>query len=276
MQAAIDAGTAARYGGGDGLDAAQAQALVDRLEPVRIRAGVGAMLLLSTFLLAASAGAQIDPKVAAAERAYRSGDYVAAAEGFAVAAQRQGADRRLFYNLGNSLFRQQRWAEALVAYRRALLAMPRDAELLANIRLVETKLELATGEGEPFVETLTNLRDRYTVSERLWIAVIVNLLAAGCVIFGRRGLRWVGVALAVPAVVMAAEVVWFGPSRPAEAIVLPRRVDVFAEPRDGLEPVLKLRSGVSVELIGESDAWASVRVEGRQGYLRRESVGVVR
>jgi hypothetical protein len=40
--------------------------------------------------------------------------------------------------------------------------------------------------------------------------------------------------------------------------------------------VLLLRPGVRVDVLGESDAWVSVRAAGRQGYLPRNAVGVVR
>ncbi len=275
VQAAIDAGTAARYGGGESLDAARANELVDALECTRWGSGVARAVggLLLGALFATSGGAQ---SVDAGEAAYRAGDYATAARAFATAAEDPGVDRRVLYNLGNSLFRENDYAGALVAYERARLVMPRDAELLANIEVVRRKLELGTGEGEPFFAAVAGLRDRFTSDERLWWAVLANLIAAGCLVFGRRAVRWVGGLLLVPALAFAAESAVFGPARLPQAIVLAERLDVVAEPRDGMEAVLKLRQGVSVEFVGGSDGWASVRVDGRQGYVKRDGVGVVR
>ncbi|MCA8944320.1 MAG: hypothetical protein KDB80_17270, partial [Planctomycetes bacterium] len=258
------------------LDGSAADALVERLEPVSLRPGVLATTFALALLLAGSVSAQDDSHVRSAERMYRDGDYAAAAQEFAVAAERPGADRRLFYNLGNSLYRDGRLAAALVAYERARLAMPRDPELLANIAVVERKLELARGEGEPFLDAVASVRDRFTAVERLWGAVLTNVLAAIALVFGSRAVRWIGVVLLVPAILLALEVVWFGPARLPDAIVLPPQVGVVAEPRDGLEPVLKLRRGVRVEVLGQSEAWSSVRANGRQGYVPTESIGVIR
>ena len=275
VQEAVDAGTAARYGGGEGLDAARARELVGRLESVSL-APPAAVMLACVLGLATLAPAQGDPVVSEAEAAYRRGDYAEAAAGFAEASAREGADRRLLYNLGNALYREGEYAEALVAYERARLAMPRDPELLSNIALVERKLDLTSAEGEPFLQTLVELRERFTPFERLLAAVLANLAAALCLVFGRRIVRWIGVGLLIPAVVFAAEVVWLAPSRPPRAIITAPRVDLVAEPRAGLEPVLKLRRGVRVELVGESEAWASVRVDGRRGYIPSGAIGVVR
>ena len=212
-----------------------------------------------------------------AEAAYRAGDYAVAAAGFARAAAVPGADRRLHYNLGNSLFRQGQLGEALVAYERARLAMPRDSELLANIRLVKQRLELGTGEGEPFLDAVDALRASFTGSELLLLCVLCNAVAALGLVWLRSHtwLRVVGYVAVVPALLLTLEVVWLGPARPPAGIVVTARAALVAEPRDGLEPVLELREGVAVELLSAGPAWVRVRVSGRSGYVPTDSVGVV-
>lgn len=282
VHAAIDAGVAARYGGGGGLDAATAKGLVDELERSDLQRGsarVAALGVAAVLMWASLAIAQGNAGGSAAERgraAYRSGDYAAAATAFAEAAAKPEADPRLLYNLGNCHFRLGDWVEALVAYERARLAMPRDPELLANIAVVKRKLDLAgSGDGEAFSETLAQMRDRFTVGERVWIGVLLNLLAAACVVLGRGALRWVGWVATLPALVLALEVCWWGPVRPPTAIVLTDAAPVVAEPRAGLDAVFTLRRGVAVEFLGASDAWASVRVGGRRGYVDRAGLGLI-
>lgn len=274
VQAAVEAGVAARYGGSGGVDETTARALVARFEARRAQAVPATAVLLVSLLFAPGLAGQ---GASAAEAAYRAGDYATAAQRFATAAAEPDADRRLHYNLGNCLFRLGRLGEALVEYERARIAMPRDPELLANIRLVQERLELGTAEGEPFLEAVAELRSRLTGRELLWLCVLFNALAAaGLVLFrSRTACRVVGWVALVPAVALSLEVLWLGPSRAPGGIVVATKTDLVAEPREGLDPVLELREGVAVEVLSRGPTWTQVRVSGRSGYVRADSVGVV-
>lgn len=294
-QELVDAGVAARYGGGGGLERAAVEALVASLERAPAARASGAALVvllpLSLGLTAEMAKADLRhadarPAVAhgvpqdgvpqalqAAEKAYRSRDYKAAEAGFRRAAD--AGDRRAMYNLGNALFRQGRYAEALVAYERARLAMPRDPELLANIKLTRERLELGTAEGEAFGETVAALRDRFTAAERFWMCVLGNALAAGLLCFGGRRLRIAGAVLAVLAAGMLVEVAFLGPARAPQGIIVQPKVALRAEPSAELEALMTVRSGVSVEVLGTGEAWTQVRFRGRKGYVPAGAVAVV-
>jgi tetratricopeptide (TPR) repeat protein len=269
---AVEAGVAARYGGRGEVSADDVRALVERLErtPLRPLASLGLALLL----LASAMTAQ-DP--AAGEAAYRRGDYAQAGAQFAAAAARD-ADARVLYNLGNSLFRQGQLGAAIVAWERARLALPRDAELAANLALARARLELGRGEGEPFLDAVRELRDRFTPRERLGGAIALHACAALLLLLGgrRRALRALGWFALVPALLLTLEVLWWGPARPPLGIVVAERAAVVAEPRAGLEALMTLQEGVEVDVLGEGPQWTQVRVRGRSGYVPSAAVGVVR
>lgn len=272
IQQAVEGGVAARYGGGRGLDAASARELVHRMEDQGNLKAVGATAVM-IGLLGLGLPAQGTP-----DEAYRNGDYAGAAAGYEQLVEQPDADRRLFYNLGNAYFRQGKLPQALWAYERARLAMPRDEQLLANIALVETRLDLSSIEGEPFLDALVALRNSVTPRERLLLCGLFNLFAAGFLLlaWGRRGLRTAGFVLLLPAAILAADVLFVEPAQLPKGIVLEDRVALVSEPRMGLEPVLTLRGGVSLAVLAEGPAWTQVEVRGRSGYLPAEAVGVVR
>ena len=196
----------------------------------------------------------------------------------ATAAAAPSADRRAFYNLGNALYRQGDLGRALAAYEKARLGLPRDAQLAANLGLVRSKLELGSAEGEPFVQALASLRDALMPREQIAACVVLHLLAALLLVLGWRRslLRALGVVVAVPAMLMAIELVVWAPARPARGIVVAARAEVTAEPRAGLEAVVKLRRGAAVEVLGEGPTWHRVRVGAREGYLAAAAIDVVR
>jgi hypothetical protein len=284
VTAAVERGTAARYGGGTPLDAATVQALVQRLEGARFGVTAQAVLLCLLPLLAfvgtaGSLPAQADgtaPSLAAPVAAYRAGDYATALAGFEPAASATG-DRRLLQACGNCWFRLGDLPRALWAYESARLGLPRDPELLANIALVRRRLQL-DGPGEGFVAELVALRERLSPVERLVLCALCMSLAAGCLVLGwrRLGWRWVGALALLPAAVIALDLLWWGPQRPPRAIAL-QQLALASEPRGGLEPIATVRPGVEVALLGGAQGtFVRVAAGDRSGYVPSKDVAVVR
>ena len=85
-----------------------------------------------------------------------------------------------------------------------------------------------------------------------------------------------GFVLLLPALILAADVLWVEPNEAPLGIVLEDRVALVSEPRPGLQPVLTLRRGVSLDVLGEGPAWTQVEVRGRSGYLPADAMRVVR
>lgn len=266
----IDQGVAAKYGGGRGPEAAAVRELVRRCESLRF--GARMLPLLMMLLVAAAGRAQQDDPVAA----YRAGDYAAADRGFARRFAESG-DYRLHRARGNCLVRLDRLPEALWAYESARLATPRDAELLANLRLVRARLGLpppATG----VAAELLALRDALTSAERVAVAALLAAALGVALVASRRrvGPRWLAALLSVPAVLAAAEVLWIGPSRPPTAVVLERSA-ITSEPRADLAPIAIILPGVSVAVLsGGEGAFLRVKAGDRVGYLQTERLAVVR
>lgn len=283
VAAFVERGTAARYGGGSGVDAAAARDLLRRLEAVRfgIISRAAAPLLLLVVIFGASGMApaqQVPPQVpdaAAAVTAYRAADWRGAAEAFGRAFETTG-DRRYWQARGNCWFRLGDLPRALWAYENARLGRPRDAELLANLRLVRERLGIEQSDGG-FVAEVTALRAGLSPTERVSLCAFGMLLAAGCLVFGwrRPGLRWIGLLVLLPAAWLAAEVTWLEPARPARAIAL-QKLAVVSEPRAGLEPVATVRPGVEVSVLGSAEgSFVRVLAGDRTGYAPREDVAVV-
>lgn len=280
--AAIEQGTAARFGGGAPLTAAQVEELTGKLDGVSF--GVhgwlpfllwGALALGGTSPAANAQAPAAGGDVARAVAAYRNGDYAAAEADFAKAWQTTG-DRRLWQARGNCFYRLGDLPRARWAYEAARLGAPRDTELLADLRLVRRQLEVEEG-NTGFAAELDALRQSLTSGELLVLAAACMVLAALCLVLGwRRGLlRWVGVLALLPGTWLALELLWLRPARPPQAIAL-QKLALMAEPRTDLQPVATVRPGVAVTLRG-SDQGAFVRVDvgERSGYVPREQVAVV-
>jgi len=285
---AVERGTAGRYGGGADLDAATVRALVRQLEPVSVQRAPVAVVVLALLASAGIARTQEPirtapeittagvPDVAAAVAAYRKGDYPTATSGFRAAAERTG-DPRLWADLGNACYRNGDLPRAVWAWRCALRGLPRDDELRANLRLATRKLELGDGGGEPFLQAVAALRNRFTLGEVLLLTPVCQGAAALLLVLGfrRRLLRVLGFAGLVPALLLAFDVLWLEPRQPSEGIALVP-VPVQAEPRGDLPPVATVRAGAALSVLGRSETWLRVEAGGRKGYARSDQVAEVR
>ena len=270
LAGAIERGTAARYGGGEPLTADDVAALVARLDPVALRRGAWLGWLLLPMLLGAPATAQQDGVAA-----YRNGDYVAAEAAFVRRYQATG-DRRLLQARGNCLFRRGDLPRALWAYESALLGAPRDAQLLANVAVVRSRLEIPPPEVG-FVGELAQLQRRLLPAERRALLLLCMFVAALCLVTGWRrvGLRWVGAIALMPGLWLAAEEVWLGPSRRPVAIAL-TAIAITSEPRADLDAVATVRPGVAVDVLGSTQgAFVRVSAAGRSGYVPTAAIAVV-
>lgn len=273
----LEQGMAARFGGGAPPERSAVRDLVARLE----RAGwvvklATVLLALTGALTAQQASAPAEPGTAAAIAAYRAGDYARAEAAFAERLAASG-DQRLWRARGNCLFRLDRLPEALWEYEQARLATPRDRELLANLRLVRQRL----GVDEPAVgitAELVALRERTTPGERAGLAALFVGALAASLLFGwrRTSLRWLAGLLALPAALLALEVLWWGPSRPPIAIAL-QPFQLVAEPRAGLPALATVQPGATVWVLGGGEgAYLRLAVGERTGFAPREAFAVVR
>ncbi|MFN8827633.1 MAG: hypothetical protein ACK501_21910 [Planctomycetota bacterium] len=280
LVAAIEQGTAARYGGGAGLAAVTVRELVAALEVVRF--GVARLLplwLLPLFLTLAASGplqAQDDP-AAVAVAAYRAKDYAAAEAGFAKAFATTG-DRRLLRARGNCFVRMQSpdLPRALWCYECARLGLPRDAELAGNVRFVRQRLELSDA-PDGMVAAFVRALHRLTADEQLWVCGTCMTLAAALLLLGwrRPAARTLGFLCGAAGAVFAVELLWLAPNRPPVAIAL-ERLELRAEPRADLPSLATVRPGVAVGVQGsQGGSWLRVAIGDRIGYVPASTLAVV-
>jgi tetratricopeptide (TPR) repeat protein len=142
------------------------------------------------FVLASAMAAQAqDPRALFTEgvSAYQRGQFDSAATVFARLAQSGADDERVWYNLGNSLYKSGHVGAALVAYRRGMRLAPRDADLSANYRYVRL---FAVDKIEPvgvlFLQRWWNAAvDKVSIFEARWAGAFLFWLAGAITVW-----RW--------------------------------------------------------------------------------------
>jgi len=216
-----------------------------------------------------------------AERDYRAGNFREALAQFQAAlADPALPEGPLLYDMGNCAYRLGRHAEALLAYRRAALRMPRDPELRFNLRLTEEQLGFDDPGAESFGAAITSTLDWLTRGELLVLAATLETLGlVGLVLLRRRGSSAARTAMALLlglgllAAGRLVQLQWF--AGPPTGVVLERPIDLRAEPRPELPPLLTLTPGESVQVEQLGDRWLKITHPHGQGWTERAGVGLV-
>ncbi|HLU40373.1 MAG TPA: tetratricopeptide repeat protein [Planctomycetota bacterium] len=235
-------------------------------------------LVLCVAAAACCAGmrAQEDP-LAEGLRLYRAGDFARAHECFTTALAMPDAPHGdVLFHLGNAAFRLDRPAEALWHYRRALGHLPRDAELRANVAVVEARLGV---EPPPATlgEVLLAPLARLTAGEQLGLATALQVVGVLVWFAARRRATVRAVAAAAGlaglalGVRVAVQQAW---PQPTSAVVLQASA-LRAEPDAGAATILALRPGETVRVAGEHGDWIEVTHPLATGFVARAAVGLV-
>ena len=118
-----------------------------------------------------------------ADSAYNNNDFVKATELYETILENQGESADIYYNLGNSYYKMDNIAKAILNYERALLLNPGDSDIRFNLELAQSKtVDKVIPMSEIFfvtwIKSLTN-----SMNEKGWaqIGIITFIFFALCV-----------------------------------------------------------------------------------------------
>ncbi|MBR2364822.1 MAG: BatD family protein [Lentisphaeria bacterium] len=156
-----------------------------------------AVILFSVYLFPGTLAAEeksavkysaVPANIQETSRAYDAGNFEAAEKYYRKLLKEGKYSGEILYDLGNTLYRQGRYPEALVSYEQALRLSPRDPDILENLNLVRRKLMLQEkGKVNSPADIFPVLRDQLRPDEWLLAAGIGFFLL--CIGFGIRTLR---------------------------------------------------------------------------------------
>lgn len=235
--------------------------------------------LLTLLLTAIIAVASPSETVARADSAYSADDFALATSLYTLALKEEGSSSQLFYNLGNSCYREGNLGMAIVNYERALKLDPTNTDARTNLEFVNTRIaDKQMDDGS----VMTTLRNRIVSAFRAdtWAMIaavlfIIFIASAAVYVFSsavavRKASFFGGIIVFL--ITVAALVLSFDAANRVEtdrmAIVLPPASQLSTSPREARnaqEQAFLLHEGTKVEIVdsilnpGEG-LWYEVRV----------------
>jgi tetratricopeptide (TPR) repeat protein len=242
-----------------------------------LRARVGAVLCAGVVSLQAAE----DPTFARANQAYGEGRFQEAVEGYQSLVESGRRHAHLFYNLGNSWFRQGDFGKAILNYERALALDPNHPEASANLRLARDEaraLELRKDGIERYAAMAT--QTQYTVAAAIAFWVVLFGLTGLYFSQRRSAGRMAVVGLAVIVCALASlglNTLEKGAHGRALAIVTGKDIEARFATADNARSILTLPPGSEIKVLSERGEWVYAALPNDQrGWIPGRAVERVR
>ncbi len=224
----------------------------------------------------------------AGDSAYLNEDYNSAIQIYE-ALLRNGEAMEVYYNLGNSYYKTQDYAHAILNYERALLLSPGNSDVRFNLDLARSKtVDRENTVSEIFfmtwIKAITN-RLSSDAWARWGITFFILLLAGtGVYLFSRDiRLRKIGFTVAVLSLVFCILSNVCANSQMNrlvdrhDAIIMQPSVTVRSTPSDSGTELFVLHEGHKVSITDDSmQGWKEIRIaDGKKGWVSTEAIEVI-
>lgn len=219
---------------------------------------------------------------------YEQGHFPHAISQFRAVARSEGVSASLLYNLGNALFMNKQYGEAILNYHRALVLAPSDADIQANLSLAMKEAGLFP-EPQSFWERSARIfsLNGWTLLGSLSLFLLsLTLLAASLKPYVEKRFVWVrhfsrgpilGIVLCCLCSILAsAGAVQLHLGELDRAVVLAPQATALQSPFEGAETVMPLKAGQIVKLKKVHDSYYLVEgPAGKKGWLPEGDVKLI-
>lgn len=229
------------------------------------------------ILLLAPARADASARLDEVNRALAAGDLAAAEAGYRDLLAHGNTSGDIWYNLGNVLYRQDKDAEAVLAWRNAAARLPRDPDVQANLDFARRSMRdgLVASEPRPW---FAPWQAALTPDEGVWIGALLAGTGVLSIALRRRCPPWPllpagAVGATAGALLLAGALA--AEAEPAVAVVLAHEATATSDLGGGVA-LFTLHAGAEVQ-VAEAAAGRVLVVlsDGRRGWLPDAAVGIV-
>ncbi len=243
------------------------------------------ILLITFTAFQVNANEALQDSIKKANKSYLGKDFEAAIKTYNTVVVLGYSSPELYYNLGNSYYKSDKIALAIVNFERALKLDPGFDDARYNIemanKLIVDKIEIVP---EFFLVTwFKALISLFSFDFWAYLSVVlfgITLVLASLYFFSRKlGLRKISFFLAIISLFFVIITFVFARKRYhyqveiRTAIVYETSITVKSSPSESGTDIFPLHEGTKVILLDDVGEWAEIKIaDGKQGWLKKESL----
>ena len=223
-----------------------------------------------------------------ASTAYINGDYHAAVDAYEQLVAQGWSSAKLYYNLANAYFKEERLSRAILFYRRALRLDPGNDDVRYNLSVAEARTKDKIERVPEFFLAGWFRGIRRTMSCTAWSVLSLIVLACGLglsllYLFAQRiSWRKAGFYGSLVAALLFVLTTGFavGERRSlldrSEAVVMSSSAAVKSAPDKAATDLFVLHEGTSVRITDQLDRWCEITIaDGKKGWVERSKIEAV-
>ena len=188
----------------------------------------------------------------------------------------------IYYNLGNSYFKMGMLGKAILSYRLAILHLPRDEDLNANLRYARqlTKDKIEPKQFIPFLKEFCFWYSQLNLKELLTVFLAVHGLFWTLVIirmFWKNDYQNLVLLINLVLVVVLGSsfiLKWYNDTYNIDGVVLAKEITVRSGNGINNTALFQLHDGAEFKIIKQDDDWIKIEVgKGKRGWVESRWVG---
>lgn len=223
-----------------------------------------------------------------ANTAYVNNEFNTAAGLYSELLSRGVSSAKLFYNLGNACYKEDRIGQAILYYHRALRLAPGDDDIRYNLRVAESRTKDKI-EAIPEFFAVTWMRDiRHIMGCTSWSLLSLVFLTCALGLFlvyllaSRLPLRKAGFYGTIIAVLLFMLASWFAFGDRCEmldngsAVVMSASTSVKSSPDKASTDLFILHEGTVVEVSSRMEGWSEITIaDGKKGWVENQIIETI-
>ncbi len=214
-----------------------------------------------------------------ANQLYKEGRFEDAAKDFSELVHSRPGNGHLYYNLGNAFFRMGRIGHAILNYERALVLIPRDADLNFNLRYARNQVRDNTVQSEGFLSKTFFWLDSLNLRELFRGFALLNMLIFSIFIvrlfFTTEWTYYLSLLLVILWLTsgLSFALKWYQVHTDDRAVIISEEASVLAGPDIRDTTLFKLHEGTIVYHERSEDDWSLIRLpDKKRGWIKTPSV----
>ena len=193
----------------------------------------------------------------------------------------------LYYNLGNSYFRQNQIGQSIWAYNKALKMDPRNEDLIKNLSIAEAKIKdrIILPDEFYFVRVYGNFKSRYTLKEWLLAGGIIVLFTVVLFLISEfyiiNNFKIVGVLKILMLLTVTVHIVildkFFDDNDDKIGIIIDNQVRAYSGPFYGDNSILfNINEGTEVIIKQNQKKWTEIiLLDGKSAWITTNKIRVL-
>lgn len=223
-----------------------------------------------------------------AEKAYDNKNYKEAIASYQQLIAEGNKSYELYFNLGNSYYRNKDLGNAIYYYELARKINPNDKDIQINLGIASAKtIDKIDAKENFFINAVkSNIVNVVSTSTWAWLSILAAFLVCGLFfLFVQSGniiVKRTSFILSISCFIALIVVYFFGSSALNSkmenkfAIILVKEIKITNEPNATATVKFTLHEGTKVRIVEANSDWVLIKIDnGNEGWVKQSEVGII-